>query len=45
MVAALWGLFAWHEFRGAGAGARRYLALMFVFYLLALAAIAGAYRA
>jgi glucose uptake protein len=45
MVAALWGLFAWHEFRGAGPGARRYLVLMFVFYLLALAAIAGAYRA
>jgi glucose uptake protein len=45
MVAALWGVFVWSEFRGAGPTAWRYLALMFLCYILALAAIAAAYRA
>jgi glucose uptake protein len=43
MVAALWGVFVWNEFRGANAVAKRYLAAMFVFYLLALFVIARAY--
>lgn len=45
MVAALWGVFAWHEFRGAPARARTYLALMFASYVAALAVIASAYGA
>jgi glucose uptake protein len=45
MVAALWGVFAWHEFRGAPAKAKRYLAGMFVAYVLALLLIARAYQA
>jgi glucose uptake protein len=36
MVAALWGLLAWREFAGSGSRARMYLALMFVFYGLAI---------
>lgn len=43
MVAALWGVFAWKEFRGANAKAKGYLAAMFAFYLLALFVIARAY--
>jgi glucose uptake protein len=42
MVAALWGIFVWHEFRGAGRQARVYLALMFVFYIAAVAMISRA---
>jgi glucose uptake protein len=45
MVAALWGVFAWHEFRGANGKAKKFLALMFVFYLLAIALVAWAIRA
>jgi glucose uptake protein len=44
MVAALWGVFAWHEFRGANAKAKRFLALMFVFYVLAIGLVAWAIR-
>lgn len=36
MVAALWGVFAWKEFAGANRQAKAYLALMFIFYLLAI---------
>jgi len=43
MVACLWGVFAWHEFRGANAKAKGYLAAMFAVYLLALVLIAWAY--
>jgi glucose uptake protein len=43
MVAALWGVFVWHEFRGANKRAKIYLAIMFVCYLLALIVIAQAY--
>jgi glucose uptake protein len=43
MVAALWGVFVWREFAGAGGKAKGYLATMFLFYILALAAIAKAY--
>jgi glucose uptake protein len=45
MVAALWGVFAWREFRGAGSQAKTYLALMFLFYVLAIISVAGANRA
>ncbi|MGH9727909.1 MAG: multidrug DMT transporter permease [Candidatus Acidiferrales bacterium] len=42
MVAALWGVFAWHEFRGANGKAKIYLALMFLFYLFAIVSVARA---
>jgi glucose uptake protein len=35
MVAALWGVLVWKEFRGANRQAKTYLSLMFLFYLLA----------
>jgi glucose uptake protein len=35
----------WHEFRGANARAKGYLAGMFASYVLALAIIASAYKA
>jgi glucose uptake protein len=44
MVAALWGVVVWREFRDASARARIYLAGMFLFYVLALVLIALAYR-
>lgn len=43
MIAALWGVAVWHEFRGASGKAKAYLAGMFVCYVLALVLIAGAY--
>ena len=42
MVAALWGIFVWKEFAGANKRAMAYLALMFVFYFLAILLIARA---
>jgi len=42
MVAALWGVLAWKEFAGAGKSAKVYLALMFVFYGLAILLVARA---
>jgi glucose uptake protein len=45
MVAALWGVFVWKEFRGANAQAKLYLAGMFVSYVLALFMISRAYTA
>ena len=42
MVAALWGVLAWKEFRGADKKAYVYLTLMFVFYLLAILVISHA---
>jgi glucose uptake protein len=42
MVAALWGVLAWKEFEGSGPRAKLYLALMFVFYALAIALVAHA---
>lgn len=44
MIAALWGLFVWHEFRDAPARSKVYLAGMFVCYVLALAIISEAYK-
>jgi glucose uptake protein len=43
MVAAAWGVFVWHEFRGSNSRAKMYLAGMFASYFLALALIALAY--
>ena len=45
MVAALWGVFVWKEFAGAGGKARIFLALMFLFYVLALLLVSRAYTA
>ena len=42
MVAALWGILVWHEFRGSGSRARTYLLLMFISYALAIALVARA---
>lgn len=42
MVGALWGIFAWGEFEGAGTRSKTYLALMFVFYVLAILLVARA---
>ena len=42
MVAALWGVLAWKEFRGANRQAQVLLALMFVFYILAIDLVARA---
>src|ERR1700675_1175259 len=42
MVAALWGVLAWKEFKGAGSKAYIFLFLMFVFYCLAIALVARA---
>ena len=43
MVACLWGVFVWKEFRGANVRAKGYLAAMFFAYVLALVLIARAY--
>jgi hypothetical protein len=45
MIATLWGVLVWHEFRGAKTKSWLYLAFMFISYLLALALIAMAYKA
>ncbi len=45
MVAALWGVFVWKEFAGAGGKARVFLALMFLFYIFALLLVSRAYTA
>ena len=44
MVAALWGIFVWNEFKGADAPTKRLLALMFVLFItgLSLITFAGA---
>lgn len=39
MIAALWGVFIWREFRGAPAGTSKLLALMFVSYAIGLVLI------
>ena len=44
MIAALWGVAVWHEFRGSNSRARIYLVGMFTAYLLALVLIALAYK-
>ncbi len=42
LVAAIWGLFIWHEFRGAPPGTSKYLALMLAGYTSGLALIGAA---
>lgn len=42
MVGALWGIFAWKEFKGVGGKGKIYLTFMFVFYALAILLIAHA---
>ena len=45
MVAAIWGIAVWREFRGAPRRAWMYVALMFACYAAALAVLASAYGA
>ncbi|MFB3922403.1 MAG: GRP family sugar transporter [Terriglobia bacterium] len=40
MVAAIWGVFVWKEFKGAGAETKRLLALMFIFFIVGLTCVA-----
>ncbi len=40
MISAVWGVFVWKEFRGAGSEAKRLLALMFFFFLAGLTCVA-----
>jgi glucose uptake protein len=40
MISAVWGVFVWNEFRGAGRTVKRWLALMFTLFVLGLVAIA-----
>jgi glucose uptake protein len=42
MVAALWGVLAWREFKGSGSRAKIFLVFMFVFYALAILLVAHA---
>jgi glucose uptake protein len=42
MVAALWGILAWKEFENSGPRAKTYLAMMFIFYGLAIFLVAHA---
>jgi glucose uptake protein len=42
MVAALWGVLAWKEFQGAKRQGKTFLALMFLFYALAILFVARA---
>jgi glucose uptake protein len=44
MIAALWGVLVWKEFRGADSKAWGYLMLMFLAYISAIVAIASAYK-
>ena len=39
MIAALWGVFVWNEFKGADAGTCRLVAAMFAFFIIGLALI------
>jgi glucose uptake protein len=45
LVAALWGVLIWGEFRGAPASARALLASMFILYVAGLACLGFSYRA
>ena len=40
MISALWGVFVWKEFKGASPRVKLLLALMFLFFMLGLSAIA-----
>jgi glucose uptake protein len=40
MISAIWGIFVWNEFRGAGVRVKSLLAIMFLFFILGLSCIA-----
>jgi glucose uptake protein len=40
MVGAIWGVFVWKEFKGAGPDTKRLLALMFLFFIIGLTCVA-----
>lgn len=40
MISAIWGVFVWKEFKGAGREVNRLLALMFVFFIVGLVGVA-----
>jgi len=40
MISAIWGVFVWKEFRGAGRDVKLLLGLMFVFFIAGLAGVA-----
>jgi glucose uptake protein len=40
MVGAIWGVFVWKEFAGAGKSTKRLLAMMFVFFIVGLVCVA-----
>ena len=40
MISAIWGIFVWNEFRGAGTRVNGLLAIMFLFFVLGLSCIA-----
>jgi glucose uptake protein len=40
MVSAIWGVFVWKEFANAPATARKLIPLMFLFFVVGLAAVA-----
>jgi glucose uptake protein len=42
MVAALWGIFIWKEFKNAPGGTNILLAVMFVFYVVGLVLVIAA---
>jgi len=42
MIAALWGVFIWKEFKAAPAGTNKLLKLMFVFYFVGLVLVVAA---
>ncbi|MEN8251078.1 MAG: GRP family sugar transporter, partial [Bacteroidota bacterium] len=42
MVAALWGVFVWNEFKHASKGVNRWLVVMFLFYILGLVLVIAA---
>jgi glucose uptake protein len=44
MIAALWGVLVWKEFRGSGTKAKGYLSAMFACYIAALVLISMAYQ-
>jgi glucose uptake protein len=44
MIAVLWGVFVWHEFKGSAPRAKAYLGAMVLSYLLALIVISHAYK-
>lgn len=44
MIAAIWGIFIWKEFRDASSVSKRYLTLMFILYIIGLTIISLAYK-